>query len=221
MNSVPGFSRESSCGKPVSQNGVLTPGTGHPTSRAQLLRMEALLARVDARTDTPAEADRLPYRIQWADSTSTAPARFLQIREIHRQGDASTIQRLYFPEHPTDEERAFSATSAYMARFYSQGSTSPQRSQATSTPRAAPTPSPEAESSTQAAMCAELRTIKEERDRLRCEHVDSRAEVADYRELQTELAQARAWLAHLEREMARLSARFDRVRARAREISHS
>ncbi|OWM77600.1 hypothetical protein CDL15_Pgr016998 [Punica granatum] len=102
--------------------------------------------------DIPAEADRLPYRIQWADSTSTAPARFLQIREIHRQRDASTIQRLYFPEHPTDEERALSATSAYVAQFYSQGSTSPQLSQTTPTPRATPTPAPEAESSTQAAM---------------------------------------------------------------------
>ncbi|PKI75830.1 hypothetical protein CRG98_003745 [Punica granatum] len=62
--------------------------------------------------DIPAEADRLPHRIQWADSTSTGPARFLQIREIHRQRDSSTIQRLYFPEHPTDEERALSATRA-------------------------------------------------------------------------------------------------------------
>ncbi|PKI46426.1 hypothetical protein CRG98_033178 [Punica granatum] len=63
-----------------------------------------------------------------ADSTSTAPARFLQIREIRRQQDVSTIQRLYFLEHPTDEERAFSATSAYVARFYPQGSTPPQQS---------------------------------------------------------------------------------------------
>ncbi|OWM90852.1 hypothetical protein CDL15_Pgr010888 [Punica granatum] len=72
-----------------------------------------------------AEADRLPFRIQWADSTSTAPARFLQIREIRRQRDASIIQRLYFPEHPTDDERAFSATSAYVARFYARGLASP------------------------------------------------------------------------------------------------
>ncbi|OWM77122.1 hypothetical protein CDL15_Pgr013213 [Punica granatum] len=163
--------------------------------------MEALLAR-------------------WPDSTSTAPARFLQIREIHRQRDASTIQRLYFPEHPTDEERALSATSAYVARFYSQGSTSPQRSQTIPTPRATPTPAPEAESSTQAAMRAELRAIREERDRLRCELVDSRVEVADCRELQTELARARARVAHLDREMARLSAKLDRVRARACEIAY-
>ncbi|PKI78940.1 hypothetical protein CRG98_000652 [Punica granatum] len=66
--------------------------------------------------DIPAEADRLPYRIQWAVSTSTALARFLQIQEIHHQRDAGTIQHLYFPEHPTDEERALSATSAYVAQ---------------------------------------------------------------------------------------------------------
>ncbi|PKI47795.1 hypothetical protein CRG98_031811, partial [Punica granatum] len=113
--------------------------------------------------DIPVEADRLPFRIQWADSTSTAPARFLQIREIPRQRDASIIQRLYFPDHPTDEERAFSATSAYVAR------------------------------SIQAAMHAELRAVREERDRLRCELVDSRAEVADYRELQTEFVSTPFW----------------------------
>ncbi|PKI35983.1 hypothetical protein CRG98_043626, partial [Punica granatum] len=95
--------------------------------------------------DIPVGADRLPFRIQWADSTSTAPDRFLQIREIRRQRDASTIQRLYFPEHPTDEERAFSATSAYVARFYPQGSTPPQRPQTAPTPRATSTLAPEAE----------------------------------------------------------------------------
>ncbi|PKI59064.1 hypothetical protein CRG98_020552, partial [Punica granatum] len=141
--------------------------------------------------DIPAEADRLPFRIQWADSTSTAPARFLQIREIRRQRDASTIQRLYFPEHPTDEERAFSTTSAYLAWFYPQGSTPPQRSQATPTPRATSTPALEAESSTQATMRAKLQAIREERDRLRCELVDSRAEnCSPYLEGQTVHPQA-------------------------------
>ncbi|PKI72794.1 hypothetical protein CRG98_006823, partial [Punica granatum] len=104
--------------------------------------------------------------------------------------------------------------------FPGRGSTPPQRSQATPTPPAISTPAPEAESSTQAAMHAELRAIREERDRLRCELVDSRTEVADYRELQTELARARARVAHLDREMVRLSARLDRVQARAREIAH-
>ncbi|PKI59376.1 hypothetical protein CRG98_020244 [Punica granatum] len=53
-------------------------------------------------------------------------------------------------------------------------------------------------------MHAELRAVREERDRLRCELVDSRAEVADYRELQTKLTRARSRVAHLDREMARV-----------------
>ncbi|OWM77807.1 hypothetical protein CDL15_Pgr004501 [Punica granatum] len=69
-------------------------------------------------------------------------------------------------------------------------------------------------------MRAELQSIREERDRLRCEFVDSRVEVADYRELQTELARARARVTHLDREMARLSATLDRVQARALKIPH-
>ncbi|PKI77651.1 hypothetical protein CRG98_001989 [Punica granatum] len=91
--------------------------------------------------------------------------------------------------------------------FTGWGSTSSQRSQDTLTPRAALTPAPKAESSAQAAMHTELRAIREERDRLRCELADSRTEVANYRELQTELARARARVEHLDREMARLTAR--------------
>ncbi|OWM91105.1 hypothetical protein CDL15_Pgr010135 [Punica granatum] len=143
-----------------------------------------------------------------------------EIREIRRQRDASIIQRLYFPEHPTDDERVFAATSAYVVRFYARGLASPQPSHAAPTPRATSTLATKAESSTQAAMHAELRAIREERDRLRCELVDSRAEVADYRELQTELTRARARVAHLDREMARLSAELDRVHKRARNLAH-
>ncbi|OWM88497.1 hypothetical protein CDL15_Pgr021985 [Punica granatum] len=69
-------------------------------------------------------------------------------------------------------------------------------------------------------MHAELRAIREERDRLCCELVDSRAEVADYRELQTQLTQVRARVAHLDREMARLDAELDRVHKGARNIAH-
>ncbi|PKI73122.1 hypothetical protein CRG98_006487, partial [Punica granatum] len=85
-----------------------------------------VIRQLDGLQDVPAEADHLPFRIQWANSTSTAPARFLQIREIRRQWDACVIQHLYFPEHPTDNERVFAATSAYVARFYARGLASPQ-----------------------------------------------------------------------------------------------
>ncbi|PKI37022.1 hypothetical protein CRG98_042587 [Punica granatum] len=76
------------------------------------------------------------------------------------------------------------------------------------------------QSSIQAAMHAELRAIREERDMLRCELVDSSAEVADYREVQTQLTRARARVAHLDREMARLGAELDRVHKRARNLAH-
>ncbi|PKI57228.1 hypothetical protein CRG98_022373 [Punica granatum] len=95
--------------------------------------------------DIPTDADRLPYRIQWADST----------RKLHPSGHARR------------------------ATFHQGGA-----------------------------------------GRLRCVLVDSWAEVADYRELQTELARARARIATLDREMARLSATLDRVWARAREAPH-
>ncbi|PKI49586.1 hypothetical protein CRG98_030023 [Punica granatum] len=115
---------------------------------------------------------------------------------------------------------ALLAETVWSLDYAREGSTPPQRSQAAPIPRATSSLAPEAESSTQAAMHAELRAIREERDRLRCELVDSRAEVADYRELQTELTRARAWVAHLDREMARLSAELDRVHKRARNLAH-
>ncbi|PKI64323.1 hypothetical protein CRG98_015288 [Punica granatum] len=90
--------------------------------------------------------------------------------------------------------------------YVREGPTSPQRPQTVPILRAAPAVAPEVESSTQAAMHAELHSIREERDRLRCELVYSRAEVANYRELQTELARARARITALDLEIARLSA---------------
>ncbi|PKI62780.1 hypothetical protein CRG98_016823 [Punica granatum] len=122
------------------------------------------------------------------------------------QGQLSTL--LHIPAQNIHEE------------LHERGLTPPQRSQAAPTPRATSTLAPETESSIQAAMHAELRTIREERDRLRCELIDSRVEVADYRELQTELTRARAPVAHLDREMARLSAELDR-RLRMAEGDHA
>ncbi|PKI41220.1 hypothetical protein CRG98_038389 [Punica granatum] len=48
--------------------------------------------------DVPAEEDRLPFRIQWADSTSMAPARFLQIREVITTGVTP------LPDSPTSQD---------------------------------------------------------------------------------------------------------------------
>ncbi|OWM65524.1 hypothetical protein CDL15_Pgr023794 [Punica granatum] len=79
---------------------------------------------------------------------------------------------------------------------------------------------PDAESSVQGAMHTELQVIRAERDRLRCELVDIRAELTDHRELQSELAQTRARIVSQDREIAHLSTTLDRARARAHRISH-
>ncbi|PKI50398.1 hypothetical protein CRG98_029226 [Punica granatum] len=61
---------------------------------------------------------------------------------------------------------------------------------------------PDAESSVQGAIRTELQSIREERDRLRCELVDICAEHIDHRELQSELAQIRVHIANQDREIA-------------------
>ncbi|PKI67000.1 hypothetical protein CRG98_012608 [Punica granatum] len=147
-----------------------------------------VIRQLDGLQDVLTEADRLTYRLMWD---------------------------LYSPKHPTDEERTFSATSAYVAQFYSQDSVLVPR------PRTAPIPqvplaiASKVESFAQAAMCTELQSIREERDRLRCWLVDTRAEFADYKELQKEIAQICARFANQDKEIARLSATLDRARAKA------
>ncbi|PKI34696.1 hypothetical protein CRG98_044913 [Punica granatum] len=170
--------------------------------------------------DIPTEADRDPYRFMWADTTASLPDRFLRVREVRRLWDTRIIQELYFPEHPTDEERAFSATAAYVAQFHPHGLVPVRRLCIPRIPQAPQANIPDVESSVQAAMRTELQSIREERHRLRCKLVDIRAELIDHRELQSELAQTRARLANQDREIARLSAMLDRTRAKARKVSH-
>ncbi|PKI61765.1 hypothetical protein CRG98_017815 [Punica granatum] len=126
----------------------------------------------------PPERRFSEWRHFWCELT---PARFLWVARWNPGGPKITgcpgIMGVPLLSH-------LGSTLIYPGR----GPTSPPRSQTDPIPRAAPTSAPEAESSTRAAMRAKLHSIREERDRLRCELVDSRAEVADYRELQTELA---------------------------------
>ncbi|PKI60838.1 hypothetical protein CRG98_018769 [Punica granatum] len=133
---------------------------------------------------------------------SFAPDRFLRVREFRRLWETRITQELYFPEHPTDEERAFSATSAYVAQFYSSDSIPVRRTQTVPIPRTPLAVTLEAKCFAQVAMRAELQSIREERDGLRGELMDARSEVANYRELQRELAQTRGKAANLDREIA-------------------
>ncbi|OWM77128.1 hypothetical protein CDL15_Pgr013219 [Punica granatum] len=163
----------------------------------------------------------------WTDIITLLPDRVLRIREVQRlwntrtvQEGTRTVQELYFSEHPTDDERAFSATAAYVAQFHPHGLAPVRRLLTSRIPQTSQVDIPDAESFIQGAMRTELQSIREERDRLRCELVDTRLELTDHRELQRELAQTRARVANQDREIARLSAMLDRARAKARKVFH-
>ncbi|PKI67543.1 hypothetical protein CRG98_012127 [Punica granatum] len=142
--------------------------------------------------DIPTKADRIPYRFMWVDTTTSLPDRFLRVWEVRRLWDTRIVQELYFPEHPTDDEQAFSATAAYVAQFHPHGLAPIRRLRTSRIPQAPQADIPDAESSIQGAMRTKLQSIREERDRLRCKLVDIRSELTDHRELQRELAQTRA-----------------------------
>ncbi|PKI70103.1 hypothetical protein CRG98_009566 [Punica granatum] len=124
--------------------------------------------------DIPADADRSAYQLTWVEVSPSAIGRFTRVHEVRQMWETHLSQNLYFPKFPTDEERAFSATSSYVAW--------------------------------------------EERDRLRRELADIRAELTDQRELQRELAQTCACVESLNREIARLSATLDQARAKTRKV---
>ncbi|PKI74472.1 hypothetical protein CRG98_005154 [Punica granatum] len=165
--------------------------------------------------DIPIEADRTPHRFAWTDITTLLPDRVLRIREVRRLWGTRTVQELYFPEHPSNDERAFSATAAYVAQFHPHGFAPVRRLLTSQIPQTSQADIPDAESSIQGAMGTELQSIREERDRLRCELVDTHSELTDHRELQRELPQTRARVANQDREIARLSAALDRARTKA------
>ncbi|PKI75845.1 hypothetical protein CRG98_003760 [Punica granatum] len=71
--------------------------------------------------DIPIEADRTSHRFRWANTTISLPDRVLRVREVRRLWSTRIVQELYFSEHPTDEERAFSATAAYVMQFHPYG----------------------------------------------------------------------------------------------------
>ncbi|PKI53192.1 hypothetical protein CRG98_026393 [Punica granatum] len=154
------------------------------------------------------------------DTSASLPERFLRVREARRLWGTRTIQQLFFPEHPIDEEQDFSTITACMAQFHPQGLAPVHQPRTAPFPQAPPVSIPDAESSAQAAARTELQSIKEERDRLRCELVDTRAELAEHKELERELAHARAHIANQDREIVRFRTTLDRVRAEKRKVPH-
>ncbi|PKI34396.1 hypothetical protein CRG98_045217 [Punica granatum] len=126
-------------------------------SECTLIFPDRVTRQLGGLQDIPVEGNRDPYQIVWADSAPSASERFMRIRLIHQLWDTHLMQDLHFPEHPTDEERAYSATSTYVARFHLQDPTSILR---------VPIAPLEAESSDQAARRRELQSLRDEIDRL-------------------------------------------------------
>ncbi|PKI66542.1 hypothetical protein CRG98_013069 [Punica granatum] len=98
------------------------------------------------------------------------------------------IQSILVPNQFPVIQSQLLALLAYVAQFYSQHSVPIHRPRTAPIPRVPPAVASETESFAQGAMRIEFQSIREERDRLCCELVDTRADLVDHRELQRELA---------------------------------
>ncbi|PKI39659.1 hypothetical protein CRG98_039944 [Punica granatum] len=110
--------------------------------------------------DIPTKAYRAPYHFTLADTTASLPDRFLRVREVRRLWGTRIVQELYFPEHSTDEERAFSATTAYVVQFHPQKLTPVRRLCTPRIPHALQADIPDIESSVQGARRTKLQSIR-------------------------------------------------------------
>ncbi|XP_031404616.1 uncharacterized protein LOC116213718 [Punica granatum] len=138
-------------------------------------------------------------------------------RDIERVLDAwrtVVIERPYFPEHPTLEEQDFQATEEYVLRFYRWGPTAHEDS--ADSPRAEDNGPTGASLTPNMVIQAELANLRAERDHFRWEVAEKDEQVVDQRQLQRELAQARAELQRREQELARANVALERFRKRAR-----
>ncbi|OWM76714.1 hypothetical protein CDL15_Pgr006206 [Punica granatum] len=132
---------------------------------------------------------------------------------------AVVIERPYFPEHPTLEERDFQATEEYVLRFYRWGPTAHEDS--ADSPRAEDSGPTGASLTSNVAIQAELANLRAERDRLRREVTERDEQLVDQRQLQRELAQARAELQRRVQELTQANVALERFRKRARGGPHT
>ncbi|PKI64545.1 hypothetical protein CRG98_015108 [Punica granatum] len=148
---------------------------------------------IDFIHDIPIEADRTPHRFMWTDIIALLPDRVLRIREVQRLWSTRTVQELYFPEHPTDDERAFLATVAYVVQFHQQGLTL------------------FVGDIFHGFLMHRMRVFQTRRAQSKEPFAQSCSPLG---ELQSELAQIRVHIANQDREITRLSAMLDQARAK-------
>ncbi|OWM77724.1 hypothetical protein CDL15_Pgr012426 [Punica granatum] len=139
-------------------------------------------------------------------SAHAAPTR------VHIRVRTVVTELPYFLKHPTQDEQDFQVTEEYILHFYwwsrsahedFTGSPRPEGS----TPHGAPS---------SVVIQAKLTSLKSKRDCLRQEIAEKDEQLIDQRQLQRELAQARAELQRHDQELARANAALERSRKRAR-----
>ncbi|PKI48114.1 hypothetical protein CRG98_031476 [Punica granatum] len=142
--------------------------------------------------------------VSHAGSTTYFPTRVVrQLGGLQKVLDAwrtVIIERPYFPEHSTLDERDFQATEEYIIRFYRWGSAAHE--DLVNSPRVEDGGSPSATPTPNMAIQAELTHLRAERDHLRREVAEKDEQLVDQRQLQKELAQTRAELQRRDQELA-------------------
>ncbi|OWM89031.1 hypothetical protein CDL15_Pgr017199 [Punica granatum] len=159
----------------------------------------------------PEDTARTRFEHTWREDQTSVDCQS-DIQQVLSAWRTAVTELPYFPEHPTQDERDFQATEEYILHFYRRSSFvhedftgSPQLKD--SIPYGAP-------STSSIAVQAELTSLRSERDRLRWEVAEKDEQLIDQRQLQRELAQARAELQRRDQELARAHATLERSKKR-------
>ncbi|OWM83235.1 hypothetical protein CDL15_Pgr012716 [Punica granatum] len=137
----------------------------------------------------PEDTARTRFEHTWRED-QTPTDRQSNVKQVLDAWRTVIIERPYFPEHPTLDERDFQATEEYVIRFYRWGP----------------------------AAHEDLVNSPAERDRFRLEVAEKDEQLVDQRQLQRELAQTRAELQRRDQELVRANAALERSRKRARGV---
>ncbi|XP_031377011.1 uncharacterized protein LOC116192568 [Punica granatum] len=159
----------------------------------------------------PEDMARTKFEYTWREDQKFVD-RQSEIEQALAAWHAIITEHPYFPEFPTQDEQDFQATEEYILHFHRWG---PPAQDDTSQP--ANQTSPGAPS---VAVRIELASLRAERDSLRRQVAEKDEQFTDRRQLQKELAQARAELQKREQELARVNIALEKSRKRAREQAH-
>ncbi|OWM64677.1 hypothetical protein CDL15_Pgr013835 [Punica granatum] len=155
----------------------------------------------------PEDTARTRFEYTWREDQKSVD-RQSEIEQALAASRTIITEHPYFHEFPTQDEQHFQATEEYILHFHRWGP--PVQDDAS---RLADQTSPEAPSM---AVQIELASLKAERDSLRQLVAERDEQLTDQRQLQKELAQARAELQRRDQELARVNITLEKSRKRAR-----